>query len=378
MADCDHAPLAPSSAARLAMCPGSRRLAALFPQEETIESREGTAAHWALAELLNGRDVDVGQVAGNGVTLNEEMIECAELVAEYIAERDGHFVAAAKVEQLVKNPILNIENYGTPDYAVHRPLELFVDDYKHGHKYVEAVGNLQLINYAILIIAEMTTRGDLIDKYLKVTFTIHQPRCYHRGGPHRTWSIMASELEPYRVRLRERYAIAMTDNAPCYATDPTICEHCPGRFGCEAATAAGYSAYEHAFSSVPLVMSSAAQGLELKILRRAAGQLKARISGLEEQVLRGLREPGGVPGWDIEFGSGRLVWDDSTSQDRIISTAAAVGVHIAKQGIMTPTQAKKAGLMPELVAAFTRQQSGAAELVECDATLASRVFGGAS
>ncbi len=375
MADCDHAPLAPSSAERLVMCPGSRKLAALFPQEATIESREGTAAHWALAELLNFRDVAVGQVAANGVTLNAEMIECAELVAEYIIDRDGN-PPQRGVEQLVKNPILNVENYGTPDYAAFVPLELHVDDYKHGHKYVEVVGNLQLLNYAILIVAEMTNRKILIDRHLKITMTIHQPRCYHRGSPHRSWSIMASELEPYRVLMRKQYAIAMTDNAPVYATDPEICEHCPGRHACEAATAAGYSAYEHAFSSIPLVMSRAAQGLELKILRRAAGQLKARITGLEEQVKMGLREPGGVPGWDVEFGPGRIVWDESkASQDTIISTAAAVGVHIAKPGIMTPTQAKKAGLQIELVEAFTKQQSGAAELVENDATLASRVFG---
>lgn len=378
MADCDHAPLAPSSAARLVMCPGSRRLAALYPQEETIESREGTAAHWALKELLNFRDVAVGQVADNGVTLNEEMIECAELVADYIIARDGN-PPQRGVEQLVKNPVLNVENYGTPDYAAFVPLELHVDDYKHGHKYVEVVGNLQLLNYAILIVAEMTTRGLLIDKHLKITLTIHQPRCYHRGTVHRSWSIMASELEPYRELMRERFAVAMTDDAPCIAADPEICEHCPGRHACEAATAAGYSAVKHSYSSVPLIMSPAAQGLELRILKRAASQLKARISGLEEQVLRGLRQPGGVPGWDVEFGAGRIVWDDAkAAADTIISTAAAVGVSISKPGIMTPTQAKKAGLMPELVDAFTKKQSGAAELVECDATLASRVFGGVS
>lgn len=82
-----HARLAPSSAARIVACPGSRKLEAMFPQEETIESREGDAAHWAAAQMLAGVAVSIGMAASNGVLLTDEMIEGAEMYAEHILKR---------------------------------------------------------------------------------------------------------------------------------------------------------------------------------------------------------------------------------------------------------------------------------------------------
>lgn len=387
----DHAPLAPSSAHRIVMCPGSRKKIAALPQpDETIEAREGTAAHWGLAELLRGQSIAVGQVAANGVTLTEEMVECAELVNDYITARCGvnshlyapeHFVRAVltpnrEVERLVKNPVIHPDNYGTPDYVEICPVALYVDDYKHGHKYVEAVGNWQLANYAALKIAELAQQGVVLPPNFRVVLTIHQPRCYHRGGPNRPWTLTVAELQPYIERMRERYALAMTDDAPCFATDPEICDDCPARWDCEAATAAGYSAFEKGYSAVPLRMSSAAMGLELRKLRRAQAQLAAKISGLEEQVAARMKQSGGVPGWRVEFGEGRVKWDESKAPlATIAATASALNINISTLALLTPAQARKKGMPAELVDAWSTRGSGGAKLVEDDSTSAARVFG---
>lgn len=378
MADCDHAPLAPSSADRLVMCPGSRRLIAAvraaYPKDETLESREGTAAHWALAEYLNGRAVVVGQVAANGVIITDEMNECAEQCADHIMSRDG-WPRNRWVEQLVKNPIIHPENYGTPDYASTGTYCIHIDDYKHGHRHVDVFENFQLLNYAALKIGELRARDQVIDKGISVVMTIHQPRAYHRDGPSRTWSITVGELEQrYIPIMRERFALAMTDDAPVMATDPTICEVCDARWDCEAATAAGYQAYEMAFSSAPLNMSPAAMGLELRKLRRAELQIKARVSGLEEQAMLRARS-GGLPGWRVEHGAGRLVWNpEAISPAALVNTARALGVNIEKPDVITPGQALKAGLPKELVDAFTRRNAGRAELVPDDGTHAANIF----
>jgi hypothetical protein len=388
-------------------------VALMPPQEETIESREGTAAHWALAELLQGRAVAVGQVAANGVMLTDEMIDCAEMVDYYISNRMGvnaHLNAPAnwprvnlvpnrEVERTIRNAVIHPDNWGTPDLVEYCPVALFVDDYKHGHKYVEAVGNWQLANYAALKIAELAQQGVVLPPNFRVVLTIHQPRCYHRGGPHRPWLTTVAELQPYVARMRERYALAMTDDAPVYATDPEVCEDCPARLCCEAAIAAGYRGYEHGFRSIPIRMSPAALGLEYKTLRRGHSQLKARLSALEEEIAMRSRQSGGVPGWRMEFGDGRAYWDESKASlqtiidtgramsvnvakpalssaiDTIVTVGRELGVDVAKLALLTPTQAKKAGYPAELVEAWTTRKPGAMQLVEDDGTVAARVFG---
>lgn len=367
MADIDHAPLAPSSAARLVACTGSRMLAARYPQEPTIETREGEAAHWAGAELIQNRPVAIGQLAANGVTLTDEMIEAAEMYAEHIQSRKhtlpGH------VERLVRNAALHPQNYGTPDHVNMETMHLFIDDFKYGHRYVEVFENWQLIDYTALVLAEMGV-DDEIAKALKVTMTIVQPRCYHRGGPIRTWTVLASELRPYFDVLRNKFEEAMRDDAPC--TVNPECEFCTGRWACEAATAGGFKAVEHAYSSAPLRIPPAAAALELRTLRRAETTLKARISGLEEQLLAACRRGQNVPFFSVEHGQGRTVW--TSPPEEVISLGAMLGVNVSKPGTITPKQAIKAGLDAEVVKLYSDTPRGAAQLVEDDGKTAAKVF----
>lgn len=80
----DHAPLPPSSAARWVQCGRSPSLEAAFPQEDTDATREGTAAHWVLSELLGDRMVEVGQLDPNGTPVDRDMILAAEEFAKHI------------------------------------------------------------------------------------------------------------------------------------------------------------------------------------------------------------------------------------------------------------------------------------------------------
>lgn len=80
----DHAPLPPSSAARWVQCGRSPSLEAAFPQEDTDATREGTAAHWVLAEVLAGRRPEVGQLDPDGTPVDRDMILAAEEFAKHI------------------------------------------------------------------------------------------------------------------------------------------------------------------------------------------------------------------------------------------------------------------------------------------------------
>src|SRR5690606_21625670 len=80
-----HAILQPSSAARWVACTGSVKLEALYPEDtESEKAREGTAAHWALAEVLNGRAVAEGQLTDDDFMLTREICEASESLLRHV------------------------------------------------------------------------------------------------------------------------------------------------------------------------------------------------------------------------------------------------------------------------------------------------------
>lgn len=363
-----HAPYAPSSAARTVACPASARFAALYPQEDTIESLDGEAVHWAGAELLNGRDVCLGQVAENGVTLTDEMIEVAELYSTHIIARGNGQVG--QVESMVANNFFHAANWGTPDHGYFDPtsMTLYVDELKNGHGYVNHIRNWQEINYAGLLLADI---DGVADQKIRVVMTIFQPRNYHRLGPIRSETRMAVDMRADFNILRMAYERADDPNAPCIASDE--CANCPARFNCEAALMAGWDASALGYSSVPLNMSPTAQALELRKLRKASKQLDARISGLEEQIRSQIKRGVMVPGFKFEHGVGRTVWRDPDSMRML---ADMIGVKVVKDALITPLQAIKAGMPGDIVAEYSHAPGGSAELVEVDPGDAARIFTG--
>lgn len=370
----EHAIIAPSSANRIMACTGSRKLAAMFPQPDTIESQEGTAAHWALSELLHNQPIAVGQVASNGIVLNDEMIEGAEMAADYINDRGLTGIVRAGIETTIKNGTLHHHNWGTPDYWAYQEFEigdkyLYVDDFKFGHEFVDVYENYQLINYVALLLWELQIT-EMDRQKITVHMTIIQPRNYHKDGPIRTWSVPAVKLLPYFTNMRTRFKESMEDAAP--VTVNQHCKHCPARHACEGLQQAGYSSVQQAYESVPLHLSPAATGLELRMLRRAADAMAARITGLEEQVITEIAHGRNVPYFSIQHGQARQVWNKPIEE--VIAMARMLDIDISKPDILTPKQAIKKGVMPELVDAYSITPNGAAKLVEDDGSGASRVF----
>ena len=88
MSRIDHAFLAPSSAGIWGPggCPASPTVEAQYPEQEDSEkAREGTAAHWVASERLGGRSVAVGELAPNGVVVDQDMIDGTDA---YVADID--------------------------------------------------------------------------------------------------------------------------------------------------------------------------------------------------------------------------------------------------------------------------------------------------
>lgn len=367
-----HAILAPSSAHIRAQCPGSRALSELFPEtEESEESKEGTAAHWAAAELLEGRTIDVGLITPNGVMITDEMVEGAEMYVAEIRSTDAEFAGfSVHIEERVEIDTIHNLCWGTPDAWRFKPTLLKLWDYKFGHRYIDVFENEQLIEYAAGILKKVGING-ITDGITDVEFIIVQPRCYVGGAPIRRWKIKAVDLRGYFNKMRMVEEAAMKPDAPTKVNEH--CRDCAGRHACRAAQRAAYDAMAIADTNIPFNLTPDALGAELRFIDKAIAALQARQTGLAEQAASLLRNGKQVPFYKLEQSYGRERWSKPDAE--ILALGQMMQLDLSKRKLITPKQAIKAGLDPNLAAAFSEIPRGELKLKFDDGVLARKVFG---
>jgi hypothetical protein len=345
-----------------------------YPQADTPETLEGHAAHWVFAEMLAGRIVCEGQVAPNGVVVTEEMVEGAELVVDTVRARIPAGTVL-HVEEPVAIGRIHAQCWGTPDIWAFYGVTLEVIDYKFGHRFVDEYENDQGIAYTAGIIdhlAELMQKGPgLIDQMIKVNFTVIQPRCFYKGAPVRTWSVLASDLRAHINQLTNAAGVALAPNPPA-VTNPE-CGDCPGRHACPALQQAAYYDAEFAVRSSPVELPPAAASLELKMLERSLERLQARVEGMREAVAAYIRQGHSVPWHRTEQGYGRQQW--TMPVDQVLAMGSLMGVDLSKPGVKTPKQALKSGVDEAVIKAYSITPLGSIKLVPDNPADARRVFG---
>ncbi len=366
-----HAKYAPSASARNEVCPASARMEAQFPDEETQDSRDGVAVHWAGAELLHGEQVAVGQVADNGVVLTAEMIDGAEMYANHIMQRGpvGH------VEETLTEPALHPDNWGTPDHWVFdwSAMTLYVDDLKFGHRFVDARWNTQLIEYAALALRTLSVAPEhpfFTD--VKIVFTLVLPRCFHAPSPVQVWHTTWREIEPRLDMLQAAMFAADQPDARCNAIDVQACRDCKARHACDANLQEAAIAIGVVGQAIPLHLSPLAKVKLLRVLRDAELRIKSLREGIEQDLVQTIRRKQAVPFFALEGRPGREVFNGDKT---IVDVAKLYGVDVMKEPeLITPKQAIKAGVPADVVRLFSKTNSGALELVEYDGSDVADIF----
>lgn len=369
-----HAPIPPSGAHRWEPCPGSIKLEALYPEaEETEEQREGTAAHWAVEQVLSGQLVAPGLIAPNGWVLDQDMCDGAELMPEAIPAR---LRPLAFVEQRVSmarriHPL----NWGTPDaWAYDAPdRTIYLWDYKYGHGFVDVFENLQLANYAAGICEALQLDG-LQEQQHRIVFCIVQPRCWHRDGHIRRWTTNVANLRGLWNRLQMAAAVSQEPNPPVNpGVDGAHCTNCRARHACPALhnqVTRVATVFEHA---VPLELSDNALAFEIRHLRRLQAKVQARLTGLEGDATVRLRAGKRIPGMALTSKPSALAW--TVPDETVIGLGQVYGLPLAKPPkAITPTQAIAAGLPSEMVQRMAEREQTAPKLTLTDAAEMRRTF----
>lgn len=238
----NHSRIGASSAYRWFECPGSVSLVAVAPpQEDTIYSKQGTAAHWVLEEILKSEktrhaDEFVGETAPNGYEITQEDADAVQKGVDFVNEERklGKFLLYTEVQFDLENIYPGL--FGTSDVALLESnlKRLKVMDYKHGAGIpVEVESNKQLMYYALGAIKKMCDlhKIDYLsvlgwgEVFKEVEIIVVQPRCRHKGGAVRRWVIPNDELAAFAVELAEKAKATTNKNARLKAGDH--CKFCP-------------------------------------------------------------------------------------------------------------------------------------------------------
>lgn len=367
-----HSVLPPSSAARRVACPGSRKLEAEIPNEESEKSKEGQAAHWVAAEYLNAHlencEPEVSRWPFD-TEITEEMIKGAALYKDEICKVLSQATLACRpvIEERLAIPNIHPDCWGTPDAYCFTLDGIYIWDYKYGHVNVEAFENWQLIEYA----------AGVIDKYglqqateLRVVMTIIQPRVFNSASI-KKWSITIGELRAYFNILRAAETAAMEPTALCIPSPE--CHYCRARSVCPALgetalTVAAIAKENQAQITTPEVLAN-----ELRYLENAAELLNSRITGLTQTAIHYISTGKRVPGYRLEASSGREVWKADTA--KFVEMVNYLGLDIKKpQELITPRQAREKGVPDELVFAFSHRASGKTTLAQEDLKQLDKIF----
>lgn len=378
-----HAFLAPSSASRWRLCPGSALIESLYPDLSDPEPRRlGVACHWLMECALKAPFVipPEGTIAPNGVAITVEMIDAVQLMrGDIMAKLGANWASMIQIENPVAIPRIDPQCWGTPDVRAWVQLPngrrvLFIWDLKYGWSRVEVFENDQLVCYAAGCLSEANTGTPpaFPESQVDVVLVVVQPRAYHPQGPVREWKTTAVGLRDY-VHQLNMAATEATSATPVCRPQPAACENCTGRAHCDTLQQAAYRGMDLAAQAIPRELSDSALGLELAMLSDAHELMKARLSGLEEVVKHRLQQGRRVAHWYYGPGQGSTKWTKPASE--VILMGQMMGKDLAKPPeAITPLQAKAKGLDDGLVMQYAQTIPGATKLMRSTGTDARRVF----
>ena len=365
-----HSFLPPSGASAWGLCAMWPLMNKTFPQDDSPESVEGTAAHWVNTEMMAFRLPAENSLAPNGVMVTGEMLDAGELWCEVAAARTAG-MAPLHVEELVRIPQIHEECFGTPDLWAFNlgKNHLEILDFKFGHGFVDEFWNPQGLLYMLGILKSLE---DKLCNPMTVTvsFTIVQPRCFYRGAPVRTHSYVVSEAADEIMRLK-RAASAANDPRPLARTN-IHCDHCPGRHACSALQESAYHDAEFTNDRLPHNLTPQAAALELRMLKRAQQRINARVDGLEELTLANLKRGERIAHFKLEAGKGKRVWNISTEQ--LATIGDLLGKKLTKIIPLTPKQAENY-IDTSVITAYCSNIPGSVKLVPENNDQVRRVFG---
>jgi len=355
-------------------CPASPTMEALFPEADSVESREGTAAHHYGASMLQGEIVTVGDLAPNGVPIDQDMIDGGNMLVNEVNRILALCSPSVNIyveQHLTMHGLIHPKNEGTPDVQIVDYIRhaIYNIDYKYGHRYVEVFRNWQFVDYtAGAVEAICLDKQEFIGWH--VENIVVQPRFY-AANPVRRHVYLGWQMWALFEELAHAAELAMSPNPPT-KTGP-YCRDCNACFACPAKAALDGELMEYSGQCTPHDITPDAAGRELRELTFAIERLTARHTALSAYVEAQVRAGVNVPWWAMDHSEGSEEWAQSV--DEVIALGDAFGKDFRKPvAVITPTQAKKLGVDGGVISAYSRRKAGKGKLKLVDSSTPAKAF----
>lgn len=345
---------------RFMACNGSKLLNGVEPFNPSTEQvDEGNAAHWLAEQVFNGANAEdlIDQKAPNGLFITPEMVEYCREYLDFIKK-------GGNVEFDTTHSGKNWEIRGRADFVNFQDDKLIIADLKYGWRIVEPEANWTLISHAIACLNKFPVNPSTSE----IVFRIYQPRAFHPQGQVREWVINYTELMKYADELSKTL-----ENPSTTVASSVHCYKCPSMSQCPAAQLAAMNAIDISQRAFDSEVDNETLSWMLNNLKRAQEVLKQCYEAYEDLALHRLSSGQALKGFSAKNALGITTWNDNVDIDFIKSMS---GVDISVSKMMSPAQAKKAGVPEELIKLCTHRPDNGIKLVQVDENkLAKKLFG---
>ena len=328
-----HAQLSPSKRSRWALCPGSIREEAKYPDTGSGPAAiDGTHSH-TLLERCIGSSESASAYIGASLTdhdgtfiVDKARAERVQIALDYIAKRVAEESTPFLIPKVISETHVDPEHLlgrkdlsGTVDIQIHGYDMLELIDYKDGMGVVTAEGNMQLEQYAYGVLAsfKLPVNGDYPFKTIRMT--IIQPKLALRGMP---------AISSHDVSVRDLLANMGTIIVQAAATDapdaPLVpgdsqCKFCRAKGSCSALAnnvmkEVGIMFQPVVTQSLDVAQQSADKDpstmddAQIAQIMEAAPLMRQLLEGVEAEALRRMQAGQTIPGLKLVNGRGSRAW----------------------------------------------------------------------
>jgi hypothetical protein len=358
-----HAMLSPSKRSRWALCPGSIREEAKYPDTGSgPAAADGTHSHTLLEHCIkNGLSDPMDQV-GETFTDHEGTFKVdadraarVKSAIEYIRERSMNGLFPVISEQKVDPEFLlgRKDLSGTVDCQIIGPDFLELIDYKDGMGVVTAEGNMQLEQYAYGVLAGYKLPVNGAFPFSRVIMTIVQPKLALKGmKPITSHEVTVKSLMDNIGTIVLQAAATDKPDAPLVPGE-SQCKFCRAKGSC--AALAGNVMKEVGIMFQPVVTETldvAQQSADkdpaqmddaqIRQIMEAAPLMRQLLEAVEKEAMRRMESGISIPGLKLVHGRGSRAW--ALPEEEMAEKLIKMGIPksaVYETKLVTPAKAEK-------------------------------------
>lgn len=357
-----HAQLSPSKRSRWALCPGSIREEAKYPEQESGEAAvDGTHSHTLLETCIKS-GMDAALYVGQSLFDHEGQFKVdadraarVQIAIDYIRNQsmNGMFKVISETRVDPAHLLGRDDLSGTVDVQIIAGDMLELIDYKDGMGIVSAEGNMQLEQYAYGVLAGYKLPVNGAYPIKDVRMTIIQPKLALRGmNPITSHTVTVKSLLDNMGTIITQAAATDKPDAPLVPGE-SQCKFCRAKGSCSALASNVMKEVGIMFQPVINQTLDVAQQSadkdpstmddgQIRQIMEAAPLMRQLLEGVEKEALRRLEAGQTIAGLKLVNGRGSRVWalSEEETADKLVKMGIPKSA-IYETKLVTPAKAEK-------------------------------------